>query len=35
MQSPRFPETEFEAMLFWSVIIALITAALFLIWRKR
>jgi transcriptional regulator with XRE-family HTH domain len=35
MQSPRFPETGFEAMLFWTAIVALITTVLFLIWRKR
>jgi transcriptional regulator with XRE-family HTH domain len=34
-QSPGFPETAFESMLFWTAIVALITSMLFLIWRKR
>jgi transcriptional regulator with XRE-family HTH domain len=35
MQSPGFPETGFEAMLFWTAVIALLTSMLFLIWRRR
>jgi LPXTG-motif cell wall-anchored protein len=34
-QSPGFPETGFEALLFWAGIIALLTLILFLVWRKR
>ena len=34
-QSPKFPETGFEALLFWAVIVMIITAMLFLLWKKR
>lgn len=34
-QSPSFPETAFEGLIYWSAIIALLTLLLFRIWRKR
>lgn len=34
-QSRRFPETNFEALLFWAVTILLITSLLLLVWRNK
>ena len=35
LQSPGFPETGFEAMLYWTAVTSLLTVALFLFWRRR
>ena len=34
-QSARFPETSFELFLFMAGVLAVITAALFVVWRKK
>lgn len=34
-QSPRFPETSFELFLFMTSVLIVMTAALFMVWRKR
>ncbi len=35
VQSPNFPETTFELLVFLSITLALITVILFLLWRKN